>query len=460
MTNLEKLIKNDNNTEIALLLQNPDILQMWMLVESNITDIEIGKEISREKGLESYLNYMLRIRDIEKNYKDLGNTYFKAYQDVLGQYGGWLMGDWISSEALDFYLEQDYAIRDKNINKEFLQKTNSQSLNSRGNTYDALSDIRDVLTSIIVSGHEKLKTIVPDDKELKELTVSVIRNYCKTFYTPTFLTNLRHEAVKLMGGKKYTHVERENWIDLLTNEDKFIKLGKLGNALEEYTKNSAEDARFEFYGEDRCKILDDNPMLMDIMLSVNYGLELFDLEGALNNYNLLFALNENNLQLFCEMILRRNVMLGMIEPELKKEFDAWLNIMPAQSEDSYLIDDLSEDARRGLLRKEIYPKLAKLLNDEVKPYVESTGTKATWDSVHFLFKLFGIVKPRFSRKNFAILVTQIVPGLGEASALESMMEKYDVGLPRSINGFDIDKASTKVATALRPFYDKFKNLCK
>lgn len=324
MVNLEKLIKNDRKTEITILLQDPEILEMWMLVESNIADIEKGKELSKQKGQEAYLNYLLMVRDISQRYKELGNRYLKAFTDVINQYDGWIIGDWITDEGVDFYLEQGYSLEGYDISRDFLHEINKQSLNARGETYGALSKIQRVIFSVIASGHNALKSIVPDDKELKELTTNFIRDYCKTFYTQKFQANLRHEAVRLMGGEKYTRVTPENWIDLLTNEDKLIELGKGRLALIEYQNSKADDARFEFYGEDRCKILDDSNDLMDIMLRVNYGLELFDLQVALDSYNLLSALNENNLFLFSEMFLRRNVMLGMIEPLLKDKFERWI----------------------------------------------------------------------------------------------------------------------------------------
>lgn len=327
---LDGFLTRKTDDELTHQLLNPKIRQDWVTLMAQIyyacTTFVGTPQAEIEYDKLTYLGLILRLKNIESRIIDVSLKMSDTYQYLARLYGNGYQNE--ISKIVDRLVNLGY------INEKDKEEEKTERMNLEDNFINKSNILlRHALyaTEHEINGYSSgcinylSKVLLSDDKELKELTVSVIRNYCKTFYTPTFLTNLRHEAVKLMGGKKYTHVERENWIDLLTNEDKFIKLGKLGNALEEYTKNSAEDARFEFYGEDRCKILDDNPMLMDIMLSVNYGLELFDLEGALNNYNLLFALNENNLQLFCEMILRRNVMLGMIEPELKKEFEEWLN---------------------------------------------------------------------------------------------------------------------------------------
>lgn len=168
--------------------------------------------------------------------------------------------------------------------------------------------------------------------------------------------------------------------------------------------------------------------------------------------NVCSTLDSYGLEEFLDVIRTRNAIVLAI-----KSFSEEVDAGSTQAENPYSIDDLTEEARGWLLRKDIYPKLAKLLNDEVKPYVDGTGTKATWDSVHYLFKVFGIVQSRLSREKFATLLTQIVPGLGKSGTLESMMEKSSIKWP-PVKGFEIETAKPSVATALRPFYDKFKNL--
>lgn len=447
---LGKLAESD----AALLLMDPGMVKLLL---QSIKEIRIIEAQHTEPFC-----FALRLYNLKIEYSKTRSRFWRTIKKIVEQYTrNSYKGPLFPKEDFDYIADHLFDPDEKYYFKEAMvdelrtiSRNSSEAIKTMG---EGLSQLSYFYDGILMVGECILERLIREGKELREQTVCSIREYCRTSYKPKLLRDLRHEAVRLMGDNKYSHVSQENWKDLLKNEDKIIELGKNGQAFEEYKRSKAEDARFEFYGEDRCKILDDDTGLMDIMLKVNHGLELFDLEGAIVTYDLLSALNESNLELFCEMFLRRNVMLGMIEPELKNEFEKWLNTKPAQPEDTYHIENLTEEARGWLLRKDIYPKLAKLLNDEVKPYVEGTGTKATWDSIHFLFKHYGIVGKRFSREKFAKLVTQIVPDLGEASALEHMMEKSDVNWP-SPSGFDIDKSKSSVAIALSPFYDKFKNL--
>ena len=75
------------------------------------------------------------------------------------------------------------------------------------------------------------------------------------------------------------------------------------------------------------------------------------------------------------------------------------------------------------LRKEKFAEIAKVLNETIKPMVEATGNKANWDYVCYAFKVLGIVKINLSRKKVASLLVAMCPGIGEASTLESSMEK-------------------------------------
>ena len=377
---LDKLRESDS----ALLLMDSAMVKLLL---DSIKEIQIIE--AQPRHLNTRLGYALRISNLRSEYSKARTRFYQTIKKTVEQYNRSVFtGPLVPKEDFDYIttilsdpgemvLELD-DMKFKELMKDQLHSYNEKSPKLFKMMRDELSRIMSFYDSILLVGETILYRLIREGKELRELTVNVIRDYCKTFYTQKFLTNLRHEAVRLMGGEKYTRVTPENWIDLLTNEDKLIELGKKRLALKEYQNSKADDARFEFYGEDRCKILDDSTELMDVMLSVNYGLELFDLEGALNNYNLLSALNESNQDLFCEMFLRRNVMLGMIEPELKERFEQWI-----QGEDACM-DSLSATtdnihAEAEELCHFIHPKLYgddKKMNEvhnEIKGLVKNFG---------------------------------------------------------------------------------------
>lgn len=397
------------------------------------------------------------LSDIKCEFDDLANAllYFFEERDAN------ILDDLIEEKRLisrcENLIKQCYTIFPQNIN--YITR---QYLRANDENKSILLSIKDALKSIFEGCGDSLQTVnrIIQENQTHHNTFSMLlndsyKNYCKHFRgkeLDSIKKEIRDNGYKPYAGATYTQEiwgkALDTWFDALNYAVKISgRMYELESDIKKYRAYNIIE-------------LSEQYALIQKILDAAEDDSLFDFDKCNGPFiNLFDKLTIENVDVFLQLILRHDIIVCEMNSNLKKEFDAWYNIKPAQSEDSYRIENLSEDARGWLLRKEIYPKLAKLLNDEVKPYVESTGTKATWDSFHFLFKLFGIVKPRFSRKNFAILVTQIVPGLGESSALESMMEQSHINWPQ-IKGFEIDNAKSSVATALRPFYDKFNNLCK
>lgn len=87
------------------------------------------------------------------------------------------------------------------------------------------------------------------------------------------------------------------------------------------------------------------------------------------------------------------------------------------------IEDISSELQNYMLRKDKFAEIAKILNETIKPIVDATGNKANWDYVCFAFKLLNIVNRTLSREKFAKLIVAMCPDLGDASRLNSSMEK-------------------------------------
>lgn len=383
---MEDIINDINKQLDRLHEREPALLFMDSAMAKLLLDsIKVIKLIeAQHREQTENLGLALRIYNLKSEYSKARFRSYRTIKNIVEQYNRSIFtGPMIPKEDFDYITTILYEFDDTEFKegmKNQLHSINEKSPKLFKTMRDELSRVMHFYDELLLGGENILDGLIRDGKKLRELTVQTIREYCKTFYKPKLLKDLHHEAVRLMGGNKYSHVERENWVDLIANEDKIVELGKNGHALEEYLKSPAEDPRFEFYGEDRCKTLDNSTELMDIMLRVNYGLELFDLEGALNNYNLLSSLNESNQDLFCEMFLRRNVMLGLIEPELKERFEQWI-----QGEDACM-DSLSATtdnihAEAEELCHFIHPKLYgddKKMNEvhkEIKGLVKNFGVQ-------------------------------------------------------------------------------------
>lgn len=381
---MEDIINDINKQLDRLHEREPALLFMDSAMAKLLLDsIKVIKLIeAQHREQTENLGLALRIYNLKSEYSKARFRSYRTIKNIVEQYNRSIFtGPMIPKEDFDYITTILYEFDDTEFKegmKNQLHSINEKSPKLFKTMRDELSRVMHFYDELLLGGENILDGLIRDGKKLRELTVQTIREYCKTFYKPKLLKDLHHEAVRLMGGNKYSHVERENWVDLIANEDKIVELGKNGHALEEYLKSPAEDPRFEFYGEDRCKTLDNSTELMDIMLRVNYGLELFDLEGALNNYNLLSSLNESNQDLFCEMFLRRNVILGLIEPELKEEFEHWLGL-PQDEHSEDAVQNKKNDYKDGK-RNDCKDSLIRFVFDDNDRETVTIGLQACKDT--------------------------------------------------------------------------------
>jgi hypothetical protein len=81
----------------------------------------------------------------------------------------------------------------------------------------------------------------------------------------------------------------------------------------------------EHWGEDMKKQMDENSELMQLIYSSCRTDELFDLRMVDDIQRFISLLNSNNLSIFYDIIVRRNLIQCEMFPELKKQHEEWLN---------------------------------------------------------------------------------------------------------------------------------------
>jgi hypothetical protein len=109
------------------------------------------------------------------------------------------------------------------------------------------------------------------------------------------------------------------WGKVMEEEDDLYDLA-ISNQLEDN-----KEKRFVIVNEEKRKQLTDNALLLKIIKSTAIDGELFNIRISVENKNLLSSLNADNLDLFYELILRRNIIQREMFPELKKKHDERLN---------------------------------------------------------------------------------------------------------------------------------------
>lgn len=128
--------------------------------------------------------------------------------------------------------------------------------------------------------------------------------------------------------KKFLELKRTNNASLSTDvwgivmklEDEAFRLA----ISDELVENN--DEKFDHIDEDQRKMWTDNYSLLQKIKDTSIDDELFDVRLSVETHNLLTVLNADNLDLFYELVLRRNIIHREMYPEkLKDKYEEWLN---------------------------------------------------------------------------------------------------------------------------------------
>lgn len=119
---------------------------------------------------------------------------------------------------------------------------------------------------------------------------------------------------------RHAQLTPDVWGLVMDEEDDLYRLAISGQ-LEEN-----EEKRFENIFEEQRKQLIDNASLLQKIMSTAIDGELFDIRLSVETHNLLTSLNADNLDLFYELVLRRNIIQREMYPdELSAKYEEWIN---------------------------------------------------------------------------------------------------------------------------------------
>lgn len=131
--------------------------------------------------------------------------------------------------------------------------------------------------------------------------------------------DLRKTAQKLKTHRNST-IDSNVWGKVMEAEDELFDLaisGKLGEN---------EDNRLEHISASRDELIDNYALLRKIKITSDDE-ELFDIKLSVNVHQLLSSINADNLDLFYELVLRRNIIHREMFPEkLGPKYEEWLNL--------------------------------------------------------------------------------------------------------------------------------------
>ena len=128
------------------------------------------------------------------------------------------------------------------------------------------------------------------------------------------------KTAQLLKPSRNELLDSKIWGTVMEREDDFYDL-TISNLLEDN-----KEKRFEFIDKEKRKQLTENALLLKTIKSNAIDGELFDIRLSVETNNLISSLNADNLNLFYELILRRNIIQREMYPEkLKAKYEEWVN---------------------------------------------------------------------------------------------------------------------------------------
>ena len=363
----------DNYSDKSLFFQNPHIFEGWLglvrAIEKIETWVDIEDDTKWEDRTETYVEYLLTLRDYYFKYEDLYHMYYEQLNKILDCYGGWLEGECISADGIEALSADQYEeyLEDVDDIIQYSTKLNSDSLKARSAVHSVLTDIFQVLLAVMGRGMQILIFTNPSFENFAKAISDDLREWTLAFGKRMF-KEMKEDLNRYYKAHRTDNNTPELWSEMLDAEENALFMAKRQELA------NCDDEKQEHWGEDMKKKMDENCQLMQqIYLSCRTE-ELFDL-GQVDNSLAFFALlTPHNLDMFYEIIVRRNLIQCEMFPNLKAQHELWLNkgneqeeefeqITPIETSDcSNNISELEEG-----IQKEPPQKCIDAINNLLKP---------------------------------------------------------------------------------------------
>ena len=242
-----------------------------------------------------------------------------------------------------------------------------------------------------------------------------------------FQRSLNHETQRFKRNRSIA-LTPEIWGDLLHNEDIAYDLAIKGCFVDNIEK------QFDAFVDADREAMESNIELLQKILDISEDGMLFDFEYAKESHiNLIDTITSANVNLFLKLVLRRNLMQCEMFPHLKEKHETWLRqgltdkYKPETgnltTNPKYELSILPDDQRHLFMKPDKFDAYCRVLEGDIKTFIEGQGNKALWDVVNFYSMLYGFFSSKISRENVAAIFVSIIPGLGEAKSLSASMAK-------------------------------------
>lgn len=346
-----------------------------LLLFLKVVNMQADLSKKYEEFFRKQLNYLLNIIDFE--------------HDSVSTISPVIFSEDRSSEVLDVYnslcnkktdkngrplyeivLDRNYhseEINGKEVPVNFYRFRSDIIYNSHIDTllgiYKSLLYIFDLVCAVCAYPGELINDIEFDKEELLSSLEKELRQYAKEVGN-NVERDLRKIAQNLKTSRN-SSLTPDVWGKVMEEEDKLFDMA----ISDSWGEN--EDKRLEHISATKNQLIDNYSLLQKIK-STCLDEELFDIRHSVETHNLLTSLNADNLDLFYELVLRRNIIQREMFPDkLKSVYEEWVNSPEDQPRDDSKDISLSEarqsklDEIIGILQKGKWKEPATIENIEL-----------------------------------------------------------------------------------------------
>lgn len=267
------------------------------------------------------LEYLPPVIFSEDNSTDVVGYYLECFKDEKDEDGKPL-----------YYIDLDKDTASETINGKEVpidlylfrnDKLNDGYYNSLYGLHSCLKGIYDLMCVLSSYPEQLLSENTPNQEDIINTIDKGLRQYAKEIGKKVE-RDLRKTAQSLKPSRN-APLTPDVWGQVMQEEDDLFDLAIAGR-LEENTEK-----RFEHIFESQRKHWTENyPLLQKIKTTCLDG-ELFDISLAVETHQLLSSLSADNLDLFYELVLRRNIIQREMFPEeLGAKYEEWANPIDEQ----------------------------------------------------------------------------------------------------------------------------------
>ena len=330
----QQIDKADNYSDKSLFFQNPDNITRWLHLVKTLKHLEawddfkdIGEEW--ENRTETYVSYLLSLRDLHHKYQSVYRLYYEKLKKLLDTYGGWLEGECLSAESIKALADNNYGeeLNDVEDIEQHLATLNSNSLKARSSIYYVLSDIFSILMAVMNRGGQIVIDMNPSMENIVKAIDDDLKEWTRSFGKSMF-EEMKEDLTRHYKEYRTAPYTPELWGEMLSADEEALLM-----ASKQQLAN-CNAVKQEHWGEDMKIQMDENGELMHLIYSSCRTERLFDIEKAESSQELIALLTPDNLSIFYDIIVRRNLIQCEMFPELKKQHEEWLTLSKDDNKDN------------------------------------------------------------------------------------------------------------------------------